>query len=122
MKALVYTGPGRVQIQAVAKPTVQPGDALLEIQASGICGSDIHGFLGHSERRRPWQILGMDRVQGTYAQFVALPAACLYPLSKDLSEQEAVMVEPLANVVHFFRTTMAEMPDSLTILGAGPIG
>ena len=174
MKALVYTGPGRVQIQAVAKPTVQPGDALLEIQASGICGSDIHGFLGHSERRRPglilgheavatiaevhssvtgwtagqrvvvnplincgacaaclagkqnlcasWKVLGMDRVQGTYAQFVALPAACLYPLSKDLSEQEAVMVEPLANVVHFFRTTMAEMPDSLTILGAGPIG
>jgi 2-desacetyl-2-hydroxyethyl bacteriochlorophyllide A dehydrogenase len=174
MKALVYTGPGHVEIQAVAKPTVQPGEALLEIQASGICGSDIHGFLGHSERRQPglvlgheavatiaevhssvtgwkagqrvvvnplincgacaaclagkqnlcasWKVLGMDRVQGTYAQFVALPVSCLYPLSKDLSEQEAVMVEPLANVVHFFRTTMAEIPDSLTILGAGPIG
>jgi 2-desacetyl-2-hydroxyethyl bacteriochlorophyllide A dehydrogenase len=174
MKALVYTGPGHVEIQAVAKPTVQPGDALLEIQASGICGSDIHGFLGHSERRRPglilgheavatiaevhssvtgwkagqrvvvnplincgacaaclagkqnlcasWKVLGMDRVQGTYAEFVALPASCLYPLSEGLSEQEAVMVEPLANVVHFFRTTLAEIPDSLTILGAGPIG
>jgi len=174
MKALVYTGPGHVEIQAVAKPAVPPGHALLEIQASGICGSDIHGFLGHSERRQPglilgheavatiaevhssvtgwkagqrvvvnplihcgacaaclagkqnlcasWKVLGMDRVQGTYAQFVAVPAPCLYPLSTDLSEQEAVMVEPLANVVHFFRTTLDEIPDSLTILGAGPIG
>ncbi|PYQ41290.1 MAG: hypothetical protein DMF77_16245 [Acidobacteria bacterium] len=174
MKALVYTGPGRVEIQAVAKPAVQTGHALLEIQASGICGSDIHGFLGHSERRQPglilgheavatiaevhasvtgwkagqrvvvnplihcggcaaclagkqnlcasWKVLGMDRVQGTYAEFVAVPASCLYPLSTDLSEQEAVMVEPLANVAHFFRITLAEIPDSLTILGAGPIG
>jgi threonine dehydrogenase-like Zn-dependent dehydrogenase len=174
MKALVYAGPGRVEIQAVAKPTVPPGGAVLKIQASGICGSDIHGFLGHSERRQPglilgheavatieevhasitdwkpgqrvvvnpliacgtcaaclagkqnlcarWKVLGMDRVQGTYAEFVALPAACLYPLSDDLSEQEAVMVEPLANVVHLFRTAMTEIPDSLTILGAGPIG
>src|SRR5260221_11366100 len=39
-----------------------------------------------------------------------------------MSDQEAVTVEPLANVVHFFRTPLAEIPDSLTILGAGPIG
>ena len=174
MKALVYTGPGRVEIQDVAKPTVERGDALLEIDASAICGSDIHGFLGHSERRKPglvlgheavatieelhpsvtgwqrgqrvvvnpliacgacaaclagkqnlcanWKVIGMDRVQGTYAEFIALPASCLYPVAEDLSEEEAVLTEPLANVVHFFRTSMTEVPDSLTILGAGPIG
>jgi threonine dehydrogenase-like Zn-dependent dehydrogenase len=174
MKALVYTGPGHVEIQAVARPTIQPGDALLKVHASGICGSDIHGFLGHSERRQPglilgheavatieevgssitgwkagqrvvvnplincgacaaclagkqnlcasWRVLGMDRVQGTYAEFVAVPASCLYPVSDGLSEPEAVLTEPLANVVHYFRTSMTEIPDSLTILGAGPIG
>ena len=174
MKALVYTGPGRVEIQDVAKPAVKPGDALLKIHASGICGSDIHGFLGHSERRQPglilgheavatieevhasvtgwkpgqrvvvnpliacgacaaclagkqnlcatWRVIGMDRLHGTYAEFIALPASCLYPLPEGLSEQEAVLTEPLANVVHFFRTAMTEIPDSLTILGAGPIG
>ena len=174
MKALVYTGPGRVEIQDVAQPAIGPGDALLRIQASGICGSDIHGFLGHSARRQPglilgheavatieevhgsvtgwkagqrvvvnplitcgacaaclagkqnlcvrWRVLGMDRLHGTYAEFIALPASCLYPLPEGLSEQEAVLTEPLANVVHFFRTSMAEIPDSLTILGAGPIG
>jgi hypothetical protein len=58
VRALVYTGPGRVEIQEVAKPTVGPGDVLLEIQAAAICGSDIHGFLGHSERRKPGLVWG----------------------------------------------------------------
>ena len=174
MKALVYTGPGRVEIQDVAKPTAGPGDVLLQIQTAAICGSDIHGFLGHSERRKPglvlgheavatiaevhpsvggwqpgqrvvvnplitcgrcaaclagrqnlcatWKVLGLDRVQGTYAEFVALPVSCLYPFPEGLSVQEAVLTEPLANVVHYFRIAMSEVPDSLTVLGAGPIG
>ena len=62
MKALVYTGPERVEIQDVPAPTPQPGEALLRIHASGICGSDIHGFLGHSERRKPGLILGHEAV------------------------------------------------------------
>src|SRR4051812_2617267 len=174
VKALVYTGPGRVEIQDVAAPTVGPGDALLGIEVAAICGSDIHGFLGHSERRQPglilgheaigtiqevhpsvvgwkpgqrvvvnplstcgvcaaclagrqnlcerWKVLGLDRVHGTYAELVPLPASCLYPFPEGLSEQEAVLTEPLANVVHYFRTAMSELPESLTILGAGPIG
>src|SRR5216110_926550 len=62
MKALVYTGPGRVEIQEVAEPTVGTGDALLGIEVAAICGSDIHGFLGHSERRKPGLILGHEAV------------------------------------------------------------
>jgi threonine dehydrogenase-like Zn-dependent dehydrogenase len=174
MKALVYTGPETVQMMDVASPTMAPGEVLLKVHASGICGSDIHGFLGHSERRKPglilgheavatidkihgsvvgwktgqrvvinplqtcghcaaclsgkqnlcsdWKVLGLDRVHGTYAEFISVPAACLYPVSESLSEAEAIMTEPLANVVHFFRTTMSEVPDSLTIMGAGAIG
>ena len=49
-------------------------------------------------------------------------ASCLYPISDTISEAEAIMTEPLANVVHFFRTAMSEVPDSLTIMGAGAIG
>jgi 2-desacetyl-2-hydroxyethyl bacteriochlorophyllide A dehydrogenase len=174
MKALVYTGPERVEMMDVASPSVGPGEALLKVHASGICGSDIHGFLGHSERRKPglilgheavatidkvhatvsgwkpgqrvvinplqtcgacpacqngkqnlcanWKVLGLDRVHGTYAEFVSVPVSCLYPVSDGLSEAEAIMTEPLANVVHFFRTSMSEVPDSLTIMGAGAIG
>lgn len=174
MKALVYTGPERVEMMEVASPSIAPGEVLLKIHASGICGSDIHGFLGHSERRKPglilgheavatvdkvhasvttwragqrvvinplqtcgncpsclngkqnlcshWKVLGLDRVHGTYAEFISVPVACLYAVSDTLPEAEAIMTEPLANVVHFFRTSMSEVPDSLTIVGAGAIG
>src|SRR5438876_9767158 len=60
MKALVYTGPGRVEIQDVPRPTLKDGEVLLRNHSSGICGSDIHGFLGHSERRKPGLILGHE--------------------------------------------------------------
>ena len=69
-----------------------------------------------------WKVLGLDRTQGTYAELVALPVSCLYPFPEGLSEQEAVLTEPLANVVHYFRISMTEVPDSLAVLGAGPIG
>ena len=37
--------------------------------------------------------------------------SCLYPFPEGLSEQEAVLTEPLANVVHYFRISMTEVPD-----------
>src|SRR5262245_9148261 len=46
MKALVYTAPEKVEIQTLPEPTPADGEVLLEISAAGICGSDIHGFLG----------------------------------------------------------------------------
>ena len=35
---------------------------LLRVSAAGICGSDIHGFLGHSARRRPGLVMGHETV------------------------------------------------------------
>ena len=40
--------------------------------------------------------------------FIALPASCLYPVSHDVPDELAVLTEPLANVVHFFRTAMTD--------------
>jgi threonine dehydrogenase-like Zn-dependent dehydrogenase len=86
------------------------------------CGACAACLAGKQNLCATWKVIGMDRLHGTYAEFIALPASCLYPLPEGLSEPEAVLTEPLANVVHLFRTSMTEIPDSLTILGAGPIG
>lgn len=65
MKALVYTGPGKVEIQQAADPSrEQPQDVLMQVDAVGICGSDMHAFLGHDARRVPPMILGHE-VSGT---------------------------------------------------------
>jgi threonine dehydrogenase-like Zn-dependent dehydrogenase len=62
MKALVYLGPERMEIEDFPTPTPGHGEVLLKISAAGICGSDIHGFLGHSERRQPGLVMGHETV------------------------------------------------------------
>ncbi|HEV8378706.1 MAG TPA: alcohol dehydrogenase catalytic domain-containing protein [Tepidisphaeraceae bacterium] len=174
MKALVLTGKERVEVQEMPAPQAAAGEVLLRVSTAGICGSDIHGFLGHSPRRKPglilgheavgvvaelgpgvknlrmgqrvyvnpliscgkceaclsgkenccvsWRLLGMDRVHGAYAEFVAVPASQLRPIPDEVSDQRAVWAEPLANIVHCFRISMNEKPKSMAILGAGTMG
>ncbi|MEM6636791.1 MAG: alcohol dehydrogenase catalytic domain-containing protein [Pseudomonadota bacterium] len=60
MKALVYGGSERLDIQTVPDPQPQDGEQLIRIEAVGICGSDMHAYLGHDERRPPPLILGHE--------------------------------------------------------------
>lgn len=67
MKALVYTGPERLEIQDVDAPRAGDGEVLIDIEACGICGSDMHAWHGHDERRPAPLILGHEAV-GTIAR------------------------------------------------------
>lgn len=60
MKALVYTGPRQIDYRDVPEPIVSAGEALVRIEAVGICGSDMHAFLGHDERRPAPLVLGHE--------------------------------------------------------------
>lgn len=60
MKALVYTGPEAMAFQDAPEPSPAEGEALVEIEAVGVCGSDMHAFIGHDERRPPPLILGHE--------------------------------------------------------------
>ena len=71
MKALVYTAPNHVTYRDEAEPQVDAGEVLLEIEAVGICGSDMHAYHGHDPRRLPPLILGHELA----AKIVAGPDA-----------------------------------------------
>ncbi|MFP3921457.1 MAG: alcohol dehydrogenase catalytic domain-containing protein, partial [Dichotomicrobium sp.] len=59
MKALVYTGPRALDYRDVPAP--EPGgDALIAVAHVGICGSDMHAYAGHDERRPAPLILGHE--------------------------------------------------------------
>ncbi len=62
MRALVYTAPGKVEMEDRPKPSAQAGEAEIAIEVAGICGSDISGFLGHSAVRKPPLVLGHELV------------------------------------------------------------
>ncbi|ALG10676.1 alcohol dehydrogenase catalytic domain-containing protein [Kibdelosporangium phytohabitans] len=44
MQALVFTAAGRVELLDVADPQPGPGETAVTVHASGICGSELHGF------------------------------------------------------------------------------
>lgn len=60
MKALVYTGPQTMSYRDVADPSPAAGEALVQIDRVGICGSDMHAYLGHDARRPAPLILGHE--------------------------------------------------------------
>ena len=62
MKALVYLGPRRMELQDVPDPTPGAGEVVIATAASAICGSDLHGFREASPRRIPPLIMGHETV------------------------------------------------------------
>lgn len=164
MRALVYTHPEKVEMQDRAKPVAGPGEAEIAVELSGICGSDMSGFLGHSPRRKPpltlgheligrrrdgkrvvvnpliscgkcpnclagaqnlcmaWKLLGLDRTEGSFAEFVALPEKQVFEVPDELPSRRAVLAEPLANIVHLFRISSPPPLFRLAIVGAGTMG
>ena len=66
MRALVLTDFHRLDLVDVERPEPGPGEVLLRICATGICGSDFHGFTGENGRRVPGQIMGHES-SGTIA-------------------------------------------------------
>jgi len=164
MRALVYIHPEKMEMQDRPKPVMGPGEEEIAVELSGICGSDMTGFLGHSPRRKPplilgheligrrrdgkrvvvnplvscgrcarclagaqnlcvaWKLLGLDRTEGSFAEFIALPGQQVFEVPDDLPSQRAVLAEPLANIVHLYRISSPPPFFRLAIVGAGTMG
>jgi len=60
MKALVYTDVETLAMRDVPDPTAGEGEHIVRIESVGICGSDMHAYLGHDDRRPAPLILGHE--------------------------------------------------------------
>ena len=60
MKALVYDGVEQMGYREVPDATPRDGEHLIRVTAVGICGSDMHAYLGHDDRRPAPLILGHE--------------------------------------------------------------
>lgn len=62
MKALVLHDFHDLRVEDRPTPRAGPGEVLIRIIATGICGSDFHGFTGDNGRRVPGQVMGHETV------------------------------------------------------------
>ena len=63
MQALIYNGPGKKALEDRPKPTIQkPGDAIVKITKTTICGTDLHILKGDVPTCKPGTTLGHEGV------------------------------------------------------------
>jgi threonine dehydrogenase-like Zn-dependent dehydrogenase len=62
MRALVLEDWWKLVVADRPDPVASGQQVLLEIHATGICGSDIHGFTGETGRRKLGQVMGHETV------------------------------------------------------------
>lgn len=60
MKALVQTAPNTLLYRDAPDPVPAVGEAIIQVEAVGICGSDMHAIHGHDARRPVPIILGHE--------------------------------------------------------------
>ena len=86
------------------------------------CGSCY--FCRMSERNyfcENLQAVGVT-INGAFAEYVKIKAANVYRLPKDLSLEEAALIEPLACCIRGVDQAGIRIGDTVAIIGAGPIG
>lgn len=85
----------------------------------GRCGQCVSGATNLCRNLR---LLGMDRTEGCFAEYVTVPRSQIHPISDDLDDVRAVLAEPLANIVHLFELAGMRPQMRIGIIGAGTMG
>jgi len=60
MKALRFRTHWKIDLTDEPEPQPAPGEVIVEVDAVGICGSDVHGFAGITDRRKPGVVMGHE--------------------------------------------------------------
>ena len=76
VRALVWHGGRRLELESLPEPQTGPGEVLLEVELAGICGSDLHAYRGNPGPRQPPLVLGHEAVgsvAGRPGRFAVFP-------------------------------------------------
>lgn len=60
MRTLLWLGPRQMELQMTPRPEPGPGEVLVRVEAVGICGSELSGYLGQNSLRRPPLVMGHE--------------------------------------------------------------
>ncbi|MFJ8676628.1 zinc-dependent alcohol dehydrogenase family protein [Streptomyces sp. NPDC093589] len=85
------------------------------------CGACHYCRIGRGNLCENYSAIGVTR-DGGFAELVAVPASCCYPLPDGLSEAAAGLVEPLSCAVHGLNRLPRRPGEHYLIYGAGTMG
>ncbi|KAG8736673.1 hypothetical protein FRC10_009051 [Ceratobasidium sp. 414] len=137
----VFTNPAHdLHIVEKPMPKAGPGQCVVHVRATGICGSDCHfwkhGRIGDSMVVRDENGLGhesagvvievgegvTDFKVGTLTRYHLHPAAWLHKLPDSISFEEGALLEPTVVALAGIERSGLRLGDTTFIAGAGPIG
>ena len=86
------------------------------------CGHCYACISGTQNLCESWKLLGLGTTPGTFAEYVALPSTQIYDVPDSLSAEQAILAEPLANIIHMFRIVSPPSFFRFALVGAGTMG
>lgn len=135
MKALVQVAPNLLVHRDEPDPAPVEGEAIIRVEAVGICGSDMHAIHGHDPRRPPPIILGHEaagrvlsgRLAGRRVAVnpLVVPADCPFVLEgrPHLSPRREILSMPprpgaFAELVRVPEGNLVEIPEAMPAVKA----
>ena len=86
------------------------------------CGECYFCQRGQGNLCERWNAVGVGAHPGGFAECVAVPERCVYPIPDTMSFADAALIEPVSCVIHGFHLLQPRPGDSYLIYGAGPMG
>lgn len=172
MRSAFLNKPNEIILKETEIPKPSFGEVRVRLSKVGICGSDVHLFLGHRLLESPTiigheglgfidkigegvnnrnigervaiepnipcrkcnycmsgrgnictnkRVIGLTEA-GCFAEYVTLPAEFAWKIPNEISDEDAVVLEPMAVAVHALFSTKTKPGDAIAIIGLGAIG
>ncbi len=101
---------------------LKPGDRVA-VDPAVVCGTCDQCRQGRTNTCRHLLFLGAPgQLSGCLTERIVVPGWNCHLLEEGMSFEEGVLVEPLSIALHSFRLLNGFRPESMCVLGSGPIG
>jgi L-iditol 2-dehydrogenase len=172
MKSAYLIEPKNIRIKEVEIPEPKFGEVRVKISKIGVCGSDVHIYLGHRLLEKPIiighegfgiidkigegvknrnlgervviepnipcrnckyclsgrgticsnkKVLGVNQA-GCFAEYIVVPTDFAWSVPNEVSDENAVTIEPMAVAYHSLFSSKAKPGDTIAVIGLGAIG
>jgi threonine dehydrogenase-like Zn-dependent dehydrogenase len=145
MKASFLVGPEKSEVREIPLPSVEDNEALIRVEACGVCMSDMHRWKGGGKGDYPLrmghepsgvieqigsQVQGLEVGQrvaalapgrGAFAEYITVPQEHVILMPPGMAYTEAI-AEPVGCLVSGLERTDIHLADRVAIIGCGFMG